>query len=481
VSSTPDRRDCSRREQILEAAAPLFGGRDLSVVTMDEIATRSGVAKGTLYNYFSSKEDLYFSIITSRLRHLLDALGGSFNEQQQVRLKLRGFVVHTLMFLLKYPDFFRIMRREAARPDAHEPSEVQKLRTELRQLLHCVLRQGMAEGSIRRFSPELATDVLMGAIEGAAARYLDQGLKPSRDSAEAAAFFEFLWHGLQAAPPDRLQPLAGARVLVTREEPAEGALVREIERLGGTARRLPLTCTAAPEDPGPLERAVASLHSYQWVVFTSARAVSAVTRLTASGRGASLDASTRLAAVGDATGRKLEAELGRVDLVATDKSGRGLAEAMAKCGQLRGLRILFPRAAEARRELPSLLRGAGATVDEVEAYRTLPAELDAEPVRRALAAGEFQAITFSSGSAVREFARQVGARWLAGTRRKAAVISIGPTTSQALRAAGIEPDAEAEQPSMAELARATAAAVEAGRRRPATHTAPQSNPGGPTP
>ena len=76
------------------------------------------------------------------------------------------------------------------------------------------------------------------------------------------------------------------------------------------------------------------------------------------------------------------------------------------------------------------------------AYRTLEAGSDAGPLRRALERGEIEAVTFASGSAVRSFARRVGFELLRSRGRRTLVVSIGPSTSEALRALGAEPDEE---------------------------------------
>ena len=116
---------------------------------MEEVATRAG-RKGDAVQPFSSKEDLYFSIITARMRTLLVALKDLFEAEGSGEARLRKIVVHTLMFLVKYPDFFRILRREEACPAPGAPTELGELRGELRLLTPKVLTEGVREGSSGR-------------------------------------------------------------------------------------------------------------------------------------------------------------------------------------------------------------------------------------------------------------------------------------------------------------------------------------------
>jgi len=64
----PDRHDdhlMRRRAEILAAAAAVFDANGYAATTMDAVAARAGVAKGSLYNYFPSKHDLFTQVFTA--------------------------------------------------------------------------------------------------------------------------------------------------------------------------------------------------------------------------------------------------------------------------------------------------------------------------------------------------------------------------------------------------------------------------------
>jgi uroporphyrinogen III methyltransferase/synthase len=98
-------------------------------------------------------------------------------------------------------------------------------------------------------------------------------------------------------------------------------------------------------------------------------------------------------------------------------------------------RALIARAAEGRDVLPNALRERGAEVDVVALYETV-----AEPLEDATrdAAGDADYLLFTSASSVRFYAQAGGS--LHGPR----LVSIGPATSEELRAHGAEPDLEAD-------------------------------------
>jgi len=239
------------------------------------------------------------------------------------------------------------------------------------------------------------------------------------------------------------RPLFGRRVVVTRPRAQAGALADLLEAEGAEVITFPTIAIAPPPDPAPLERAVAAAGGYDWIVFTSANGVEAFFARFAAAR---LDvrelASVRLAAIGPETAAQLERRLLRVAVTAADYRAEGLVAALAG-EDLRGRRVLLPRAAGARPVLPDALRACGARVDEVVAYRAVPpAEADVAGLTAALEAGAVDAVTFTSSSTVRNFVELLGrratARLLANGRP--AVACIGPVTAATVRDLGLRVD-----------------------------------------
>jgi uroporphyrinogen III methyltransferase/synthase len=115
-------------------------------------------------------------------------------------------------------------------------------------------------------------------------------------------------------------------------------------------------------------------------------------------------------------------------------------QALAAADDLRGRRILLPRADVARAVLPEQLRALGAEVVEVAAYTTVQDGADAERVRGLIERGEVDAVTFTASSTVRNFVDLVGAD-VGGAK----VASIGPITSGTARELGLAVDLEAAE------------------------------------
>ncbi|MBI4617752.1 MAG: uroporphyrinogen-III synthase [Planctomycetes bacterium] len=245
-------------------------------------------------------------------------------------------------------------------------------------------------------------------------------------------------------------PLAGRRIVLTRARGENEELALFLAELGATTIEFPAIRIADPADWAPVDAAIGRLGSYDWLAVTSANGAGRfLARLAARGLGLAAFPSLALAAVGPATARALGTP-GRPILISRG-SAEGLARELALSADIRGRRVLFPRAERAREELPAALRAAGADVDEVVVYRTVPDEsAPAGELARESEAGGTLLVVFSSPSAVRSFAGLFGEGVLAGAPYQAA--AIGPTTSAAIRELGGRVAIEAAEPSARGLA-----------------------------
>ena len=248
--------------------------------------------------------------------------------------------------------------------------------------------------------------------------------------------------------------LDGRTVVVTRGRGGEDALSARLRALGATVRDVAAIAFAPPSDPAPLDAALRALDGFDWAIFASATAAErTLARLDELGLPRTSLSARKLAAVGPATASRIAADLREPDLVPAEASGEALARELAP--HVRGRRVLLPRPAEGRPEIADGLRSAGADLVAVEAYRTVPAGPEAfEPLARWLAEGGVDVVAFASPSAVRAVVAGLG--WASGALSRALIAAIGPTTSEALREAGLAPGVVPRRHTGADLAEAIA-------------------------
>jgi uroporphyrinogen III methyltransferase/synthase len=187
-----------------------------------------------------------------------------------------------------------------------------------------------------------------------------------------------------------------------------------------------------PEDSGTLSMAAgrAGRGAFDWIVFTSAKGVEAFAEALAANGVESFSA--RLATIGPATADAAARRGWQVDLVPEVHTSEGLLRALIQSGSLERASVLLPVAARARDVLPAGLRGQGALVEVVVAYRTVAADdTDPELVQLLLRPGAAAAVTFASPSAVEGCVERIGPAILS-----LPAVVIGPVTGEAAQRAG---------------------------------------------
>lgn len=136
-------------ERIISHASTLFAGSDFQSVCMEEVAAAAKVGKGTLYNYFKSKDDLYFSILSYRLENFLQVLTDAYNGRDDFLKNIRSLILHLHKFLAGYPAFHKIWTREEHSLGRESNESIFELKERILSLIEEVLDQGRKEKLIR--------------------------------------------------------------------------------------------------------------------------------------------------------------------------------------------------------------------------------------------------------------------------------------------------------------------------------------------
>ena len=156
--------DGSKRERIIDAALKLFANESYQAVTMDRVAEAARVAKGTLYLYFQSKEDLYVGILTDGLESMARSYQTSVDPRADVKIRLRRAITLTIEFYSQRRDLLRLMMTEEPRmPEARN-----RLREEWRdrgvRFFNSLIEEGIQSAAFRTGDSRLATFAILGSI-----------------------------------------------------------------------------------------------------------------------------------------------------------------------------------------------------------------------------------------------------------------------------------------------------------------------------
>ncbi|MCX8090726.1 MAG: uroporphyrinogen-III C-methyltransferase [Verrucomicrobiae bacterium] len=242
------------------------------------------------------------------------------------------------------------------------------------------------------------------------------------------------------------RPLFGRRIVVTRARAQAGPFVQRLKELGAEVLEVPTIKIEPPSRVDVVSEALAGLGAYDWLVFTSPNGVTAFFEFFFR-RFEDLReiGGVRLAAVGPVTAAALRALHLQVDLVPPSATALHVAEALKNFQTVENLRIGLLRAEEANPDLPRALEELGAIVDDIPVYRTVPETEDPSGHAAQLLESGADWVTFTSGSTVRQFHARFDLPALQRRFAQLRLASIGPETSDAIRALGLRPDLEASE------------------------------------
>ena len=165
-------RDKSRelfRQGIVEAAQRVFIDKGFAGARMADIATEAGLATGTLYNYFRSKEAIFAAMMTVIGEEFLGEMTAQLDELTSPLQRIFGCVEIGARFTIDNHAIYRVFHELG--PESNHPPEIaerhQQLEGRYRQMLHDTVRQAQAAGEVRDdLEPEALMMVIAMALNG---------------------------------------------------------------------------------------------------------------------------------------------------------------------------------------------------------------------------------------------------------------------------------------------------------------------------
>jgi AcrR family transcriptional regulator len=151
-------------DKVLDAAAHLFGNQRFHEVRMDDVAAEAEVGKGTLYRYFSDKEDLFLALLDRASRQLLARLEKEKTFGGTARVRLQRFVKALIQFFDERPHFFDLIQRGEVMRESNHDFPWQKARDEVFQVFTDLFKEGTAKGDLQIPDPHLATCLILGGL-----------------------------------------------------------------------------------------------------------------------------------------------------------------------------------------------------------------------------------------------------------------------------------------------------------------------------
>lgn len=238
------------------------------------------------------------------------------------------------------------------------------------------------------------------------------------------------------------KPLFSRRIVVTRARKQASDFLEALSLLGADCIEFPTIQVVPPESWAQLDKAIKDIGQYHWALFTSPNGVRFfLRRLMDLGKDVRDLKGLKIATIGPKTAEIWRSMGIEPDLIPGEYRAEGIVEAL-RDSSLSTMKILLPRASQAREVLPKELKKMGSQVDVVPAYRTIKPEHDARYVKKLLEEKAIDMVTFTSSSTVNNFVDMLGgddtdlALWM----KHVAVATIGPVTAESARAKGFTVD-----------------------------------------
>jgi AcrR family transcriptional regulator len=157
---TPDRRE-ERRQAIIEVAARLFAELGYTACEMERVAVELGIAKGTLYLYFSSKEALFYACVDAGMKQMQAVVAQAAGEATNLIDRLAAGIRAYLQFFEDHPENVELLIQERANFKSRSRPTYFEYREQNRQKWRPVHEALIADG---RYRDDIPVERIMDAI-----------------------------------------------------------------------------------------------------------------------------------------------------------------------------------------------------------------------------------------------------------------------------------------------------------------------------
>lgn len=187
-----------REKEILAAARKVFGERGYGASTVDDIASEAGIAKGTIYLYYASKEEIFWAALTSRFRELQEQARQAMAAEVSTAGKLQAWLGVRFDFLRSDEQFMRMYVTEFGHVCRAHGGPMHALYQDGVNLLVEVLEEGVRRGELRPM-PLVETATSFADLSKAIFTTKFSGLIGLDASLDGARFiFDLFWNGVHA-------------------------------------------------------------------------------------------------------------------------------------------------------------------------------------------------------------------------------------------------------------------------------------------
>lgn len=157
-----------RRREILSAATRVFSRRGYAATRIEDVALEAGVAKGTVYIYFESRDEILRAAFEAFEEELLAGVRAVLKRDDPALQRLQAVIRTVLSSMEAEPELARVVLDfwAAGTFGGKTGIDFGRIYAEYREILGALLEEAGREGTVRQDLPEKTPAVIVGAIEG---------------------------------------------------------------------------------------------------------------------------------------------------------------------------------------------------------------------------------------------------------------------------------------------------------------------------
>lgn len=152
-----------RRLPIFEAAMAVFSEKGFEKATVDEIAERAGIAKGTIYYNYGSKRELFLSLVEEGIDRLENTVKKEVARRKSIQAKLESLITVQLRFFDDYKNYCKVLLSEVWGQETRWEETARRIRSGYLSIIREIIEDGKKEGVIKK---ELETATAASALFG---------------------------------------------------------------------------------------------------------------------------------------------------------------------------------------------------------------------------------------------------------------------------------------------------------------------------
>ena len=166
-------RDPDKPQQIIEAAVRVFARKGYYNSRVSDIAREAGIAAGTIYLYFKTKDDILVTLFRDKMADFVGVLRKAIADEADAASKVRRLVSLHFRILEEHPNLAEVVQVELRQGQKFFRGASSQEIGAYFALIGSVLEEGVAEGRFRPGLPvKVATKMLFGAMDQVATSWV---------------------------------------------------------------------------------------------------------------------------------------------------------------------------------------------------------------------------------------------------------------------------------------------------------------------